>query len=368
MGVRLAGARTSLHRGCHVLIGRRLVEAGIVGHRGHRGPLADAEPDGFQIGPFERLEPHRVVGRGSRHAQDLHRSAGLAGGGSEQDHEFFDRQEARAGAGQEDPAGLDAVEGQDVEVEILALAGGDVESARDQLGRVEHDDAEGLAIDRHLSQITKRVGVDEARTDLIGIGVLLREGDRFLIEIHARDLGSPALDHGIESETAGVTTGVEHGPAGREPGEGQPVIALIAEKAGLVTALELDAEADAVLVDRHPRGEFARGHRAAREVLRECDPVVDVDPEVLRPDPFGQPIQDRADPLVYPQAEDLGREDVVKSVDDQATEAIGFGVDESVSVGRFVELEEVAAERDRLFDPAFPERGAGSLDARLEKA
>ena len=85
------------------------------------------------------------------------------------------------------------------------------------------------------------------------------------------------------------------------------------------------------------------------------------------PDPLGRPVEDRPDPLVDPQAEDLGREDVVEAVEDQAGEAVGLGVDDPVGVGRLVELEEVAAEGDGLVEPTFPEARTGGLDAGGEQ-
>ena len=53
--------------------------------------------------------------------------------------------------------------------------------------------------------------------------------------------------------------------------------------------------------------------------------------------------QDRADPLVHSQAEDLDREDVVEAVDDQAARAVPLGVDHPVGVGLAVQAEERAS-------------------------
>ena len=123
--------------------------------------------------------------------------------------------------------------------------------------------------------------------------------------------------------------------------------------------LEVDPVADAVLVDRHAGRKLGLASGPAREVLRQRDPLVDVDPEVPRPQLMRAPLQDRADPLVHPQAEDLDREDVVEPVDDQAGEPVALGVEHAVGVGLLVEPEDVAPQRHGLGDPAIPELGAG---------
>ena len=86
------------------------------------------------------------------------------------------------------------------------------------------------------------------------------------------------------------------------------------------------------------------------------------------PSRSAEQVEDRADPLVDPQAEDLDREDVVEPVDDQAGEAVGLGVDDPVGVGRLVEPEEVAAEGDGPVDPAFPEVAARAARRRRRAA
>ena len=72
--------------------------------------------------------------------------------------------------------------------------------------------------------------------------------------------------------------------------------------------------------------------------------------------------EDRADPLVHPQAEDLGRQDVVEAVDDQAREAVPLGVDDPVGVGHLVEAEHLAAQGDGPLDPPLPEVRARRID------
>ena len=101
--------------------------------------------------------------------------------------------------------------------------------------------------------------------------------------------------------------------------------------------LEVDPVADPVLLDGDPGRELRAGHEPAGEVLLEGDPLVDADPEVPRPQVPRAELEDRADPLVHAQAEDLDREDVVEPVGDQAGEAVPLGVDHAVGVGLLVQ-------------------------------
>ena len=175
-------------------------------------------------------------------------------------------------------------------------------------------------------------------------------------------LASPRIER-VEPEPPRIAAGVEHRASGAERGQVAAVVALIAEEARLVAPLELDAVADAVLVDRHAGRREGAGQGPAREVFGQGDPLVDVDPDVLRAQRIGHQGEDRADPLVHPQAEELGRQDVVEAVDDQAREAVSLGVEDPVRVGDPVEAEHLAAEGDRPLDPPLPEVRTRRMDA-----
>ena len=190
--------------------------------------------------------------------------------------------------------------------------------------------------------------MDERRPDLVGVRVLPGQGDRLLVEVDARHVAAPALDQRVEAEPAGVAADVEHRAVLAEPGELQAVLALVAEEAGLVAPLEVDAEPDPVLLDRHPRRE-RRGWRAGGPgSLRPGRSARRRGPgSASCPTASAEDRQDRADPLIHPQAEDLDGEDVVEPVDDQAREAVPLGVDDPVGVGRRVEPERLAPQGDR---------------------
>ena len=159
----------------------------------------------------------------------------------------------------------------------------------------------------------------------------------------------------------GVAAEVEHGPAGTEPGDLAAVVALIAEEARLVPLFKVDAVADSMLGDGHAGRKLRAGQGPARKVFLLRDPLVDGHAKMGGPQPFGDQREDRADPLIHAQAEDLDREDVVVPVDDQAGESVSLGVDDTVGVGLAVEPEDLGPQRDRFIDAVGPELGARRL-------
>ena len=138
-------------------------------------------------------------------------------------------------------------------------------------------------------------------------------------------------DERVQAEAAGVTAQVEHRAAGAEAGDLPAVVALIAEEARLVPAVEMDAIADSMLLYGHARRQPRARERPARKIFLLRDPLVDADSEVLRAQPLGTKRQDRADSLINSQAEDLDRQDVVEPVDDQAGETIALGMNDAIT-------------------------------------
>ena len=108
----------------------------------------------------------------------------------------------------------------------------------------------GLLVGRHLPHVAEGVGVDHAEPDAVGVAVLAGQGHRLLVQVHAGDLARLAPDEGVEPEAAGVAAGIEDRPIRTEPRQVAPVVALIAEEAGLVPLLEVDPVANTVLADR----------------------------------------------------------------------------------------------------------------------
>ena len=128
--------------------------------------------------------------------------------------------------------------------------------------------------------------------------------------------------------------------------------------------LEMDAIADPVLRDGHAGRKLRAGQRPAREVFLQRDPLVDRHAKMGGPQPIRAQSEDRPDPLIHAQAEDLDREDVVEPVDDQAGESVPLGMDDAVGVGLAVEAEDRRPQADGLVDAAAPELGPRCLLGR----
>ena len=185
------------------------------------------------------------------------------------------------------PPFLDQLHRQDVQVEVLSLAGGDFLAIEDQLGRVEDDHSVSSAVLRHLPGVAECVGVNHVEPDVVGVAVLASQGHGLLVQVDARDLAGLAADQRVQAKAAGITAQVEHRPPGTKPGELAAVVALIAEEAGLVASVEMDAVADSMLLHGHARRQPRALERPARKILLLRDPLVDANSKVRRPQPLG---------------------------------------------------------------------------------
>ena len=110
-----------------------------------------------------------------------------------------------------------------------------------------------------------------------------------------RHLAGLAPDQGVQAKAAGVATQVEHRPAGTEPGQVAAVVALIAEKAGLVGLVEVDAVPDPMFLHGHSRRQVDDWRAAARKVFQLRHPLVDPDTKMRGPKPGRQ--SDRIGPI-----------------------------------------------------------------------
>ena len=77
----------------------------------------------------------------------------------------------------------------------------------------------------------------------------------------------------VQAKPAGIAAQVEHRPARAKPGELAAAVALIAEEAGLVAAVEMDAIANSMLLHGHARRQPRAGERPAREILLHAPPA-----------------------------------------------------------------------------------------------
>ena len=112
-------------------------------------------------------------------------------------------------------------------------------------------------------------------------------------------------------------------------------------------------------------GSWGLVSEAAGEVLLERDALVDLDPEVPGPQAAGTELEDRADPLVHAQAEDLDREHVVEPVGDQAGQSVALGVDHAIGVGLLVQPERLRPQLHRPVDLVLPELRPRRLGLRV---
>src|ERR1043166_6451226 len=155
---------------------------------------------------------------------------------------FLLAHEARAGAGDEDPPGLDGARRETVHVVVGAERLGQLLPIGGHLGRIEHDDVELFA---RLFQVVEDILVEEVDPYSIELLVLARGLERLLVHVDA--------DHAIRArlrrrdrKSARVAAEVEQILPARKLRDRLPVFPLVAEESRLVAARKIDAEVDAV--------------------------------------------------------------------------------------------------------------------------
>ena len=129
--------------------------------------------------------------------------------------------------------------------------------------------------------------MNHVEPDVVGVAVFASQRHGLLVQVDARDLAGLAADQGVQAEAAGVAAQVEHRPAGTKPGELAAVVALIAEEAGLVAVVEMDAVADSMFLHGHARRQARARERPARKVFLLRDPLVDANSKMRGPQPLG---------------------------------------------------------------------------------
>src|ERR1035438_1951442 len=186
----------------------------------------------------------------ARPSEELQPAAEPVGGS---DHVFLKvlkAEQTRAGAGDEQAARPYERDGKLVQVLVLLapLPVSVFVAREDELGRVEDDAVPRFAVGRHLARIGKGVGMHELDPGLIEVGIAPRLRDRSLVQVDGSDVFGASRNPGRQGKSARVRAKIED-PALRQPAEGGPVLALIAEKSGLVALREIDLEADSVFAD-----------------------------------------------------------------------------------------------------------------------
>ncbi|MFM1944735.1 MAG: hypothetical protein RI897_3717 [Verrucomicrobiota bacterium] len=262
-----------------------------------------------------------MVFSGAGAVEELEASAGAVGGADDHAFEFLGGDETGAGAGDEDSAGFDEVEGELVEVFVFFAAAVFVLAIHDEFWGVEHDDFPFAFVTLHLAGIGEGVAVDPIDACLIEVGVAFGLGDGFFVQVDAGDIGGFALEECGESEASGVAAEVEHGAAGGPLGEEAAVVALVAEEAGFVTVAKVDFIAHAVLAD-FDTTDVIRLDFLEWNPFTAGDVLIDFDDraggaELLVEE--GEPAFEAEEDAI---AMDTDTEDIVEAINDEAAQGI----------------------------------------------
>ena len=281
-----------------------------------------------------------VVGRADRFA-------GLSRGGVQQPQKIRFLQQAGTGAAQQQAVRFDELHREAVEVEVAARSFVEFGSVANQLGRIENDDIELPAVTDHVAHVWEDVGLDEVRFDGVELRVAAGDLQRMFVEINARDLGRVAEMLGRDREPAGVAAQIEDTLAGGEVGESAAIVSLIAEEAGLVSAEKLDAKLRAEFLHDNRSRQLRRRDRLSGKTFLSFGVRSRSQQPVLRADEASKPFEDRLSALKQAEPKCFGRKRVAIAVDDDAGEPVTFSVDQSISVGDFIQLEDIASQSHR---------------------
>eukprot|EP00825_Cyclidium_porcatum_P013887 TRINITY_DN17368_c0_g1_i1.p2 TRINITY_DN17368_c0_g1~~TRINITY_DN17368_c0_g1_i1.p2 ORF type:complete len:445 (-),score=35.36 TRINITY_DN17368_c0_g1_i1:268-1602(-) len=192
-----------------------------------------------------------MVGARAGAVDELEAPAHAMGRAQDQLLKVLEADQAGAGAGHQEAPRSDQADGQAVEVLVFAPAVGLFLAAEDQLGRIGNHDVPALAVLAHLVGVGEGVGVDpvDARL-LVEVAIAAGLGHRGFIQVHPGDIRRPG-HRGRDGKPAGVAAEVQHAPVLGHAGQLAAVVALVAEKAGLVALGKVDLEPHAVLTDAH---------------------------------------------------------------------------------------------------------------------
>ena len=190
---------------------------------------------------------------------------------------------------------------------------------------------------------------------MVEVRVPFRLLERDLVEVDTRHLGGATHDLGVKRKTTGVAAEIEHPRVFGESNHGPAIVALIAEKAGLVPFRKVHLVAHAVLPDFHFGGRRGVGFFKQRrlDALETAEVVIHVNTRKLR---SGQLVQERqpcGQPLRDAEGVNLAQQRISVAVDRQSAQPITIGADQAIGVGGLIELEEVPSQRDCTTNRSF---------------
>jgi len=156
--------------------------------------------------------------------------------------EFGHVEQSRAAAGQQDPAGIDQLHREAIEVKIFVSSLFDFRSTPNQFRGIQDHDIKPLFISQHVSHIAKDFGLDKIDFHLIEIRIFTGEDDSFFIEFHAGHFGRLTKSFGLQGKATGVTAKVEDRFSAAVLGQLPPIVSLVTVKARFVTAGKIDTK------------------------------------------------------------------------------------------------------------------------------
>src|ERR1700722_9122776 len=279
-----------------------------------------------------------MVLRLSANFDQTKRAVGVDSGAGEHLEEARLADVVRAGAGYEQPAGTEHLEGAKIEFLVAAESGIEVALRFGESGRVENDSVVVMVGGGVVLEQVEGVRLDPF--DIVALPKLRIEG---CVLVGDFQRGTGAVDCGDlratrregKGKAALVTEDVQSFSLGVLSGGGI-VFALVKESSSLLAFEGVVAELHGVHGEGGARF-FAlqESGRARRKSLQSAYAGVDALNDGCRVQPGGELAEDRlADGVgVHGLGEDLQREDVAVAVDDQAREEIGFAEDDAVALG-----------------------------------
>ena len=262
-----------------------------------------------------------------------------------------------AGEGREEPAGLQAA--QRAEVDLLVAAERRVERrppARERR-RVEHDQVEAAPVALERAERVEGIGLEHLAARRLARGrvrvqVRRRPGAGGARAVEGED-GPGALPERPRGEGARVREGVQHRPTRGPPADLGAVLALIEVEAGLLAALEVQAEAARALADLDLG--LAPPDEPAARVVESLDGRrrgVAAPVDGARARDLGAELGQPAGVGRHSPGQRLEDEDVAVAIEDQAREEIALAEDEADGVAV---VAEAPAEGRRGLEPPAEE-------------
>jgi hypothetical protein len=129
---------------------------------------------------------------------------------------------------------------------------------------------------------------------------------------------------------------------------------------------EPNAKSGSEFIDDDFIGQFGRTNRIGKKTFLSVRLHGNLNERMGRSENRGQPFEHSPRPLVHGQAEDLGRDHVAVTVDDQSWQAISLGMDDAVCVSEFVKVQHLPPQVHSAQQSVLPVFGAGSGHAEVE--